>query len=381
MKSVDASRKVGAKHGVVCSFPNEFFGYFGWPSVTRMQNGDLVVAASGLRNAHVCPFGRSIVCRSSDDGETWTTPTVVNDFPLDDRDTGILALGEGRLLISWFSNDTRRASIYSTYEGKGDPEFVQRYQDGFRRMTDANAARWVGSWVRLSSDGGERWEEPVKVPVTAPHGPIQLRDGTLLYFGKSFLTDTTGHRQGRGEILAVRSADEGRTWQQLGTVPMYGGTAEGNYHEPHCVELADGKLVGLIRVQNHDGAPKLEDLGLVSFAVMQTESSDGGRTWTQAQPLGFHGSPPHVIRHSSGTLVCVYGYRQKPYGERAMLSRDGGQTWQYHYVLRDDGSDGDLGYPASVELGDGSILTIYYQKISSRAEKCSVLWSRWELPE
>jgi len=133
-------------------------------------------------------------------------------------------------------------------------------------------------------------------------------------------------------------------------------------------------------VQNMVGAPKLEDLGLVSFSIMQTESSDGGRTWTPAQPLGYHGSPPHVILHSSGTLVCVYGYRLAPYGERVMLSQDNGKTWAYHYILRDDGPDGDLGYPASAELGDGSILTIYYQKIHSREEKCSLLWSRWRLP-
>jgi hypothetical protein len=235
--------------------------------------------------------------------------------------------------------------------------------------------------VRLSSDGGESWEAPIKVPVTAPHGPIRLSDGGLLYLGKSFLTDTAGHRQGRGDILAAKSVDEGQTWQQLGSVPLFDGTGEGNYHEPHCVELDGGRLLGLIRVQNHDGAPNLDDLGLVSFSIMQTESADGGRTWTQAKPLPFHGSPPHVMRHSSGTLVCVYGYRLEPYGERAMLSNDGGETWTYHYVLRDDGPDGDLGYPASVELDDGSMLTIYYQKLGSRAEKCSVLWSRWELPE
>jgi hypothetical protein len=113
---------------------------------------------------------------------------------------------------------------------------------------------------------------------------------------------------------------------------------------------------------------------------MQTESADGGVTWTRAEPLGFHGSPPHLMLHSSGALVCVYGYRLAPYGQRAMISHDGGKTWAYDYILRDDGPDSDLGYPASVELGDGSILTIYYQKAGSTADKCGVLWTRWELP-
>jgi hypothetical protein len=49
--------------------------------------------------------------------------------------------------------------------------------------------------------------------------------------------------------------------------------------------------------------------------------------------------------------------------------------------LRDDGPDADLGYPSSVELGDGSILTVYYQKLAAAREKCSLLWTRWKLPE
>lgn len=117
----------------------------------------------------------------------------------------------------------------------------------------------------------------------------------------------------------------------------------------------------------------------MSFSIMQTESNDGGQTWTIPSPPGFHGSPPHVIRHSSGALVCVYGYRQSLFGERAMISRDGGQTWIYDYFLRVDGPDGDLGYPSSVELKDGSLFTVYYQKCDSVEKKCSLFWTRWKL--
>ena len=379
MKCVPAHRRVQAEHGVVCSLPTDLFGYFGWPSIARMDDGTLVVAASGLRNAHVCPFGRDVLCTSADEGRTWTSPTVAVDLPLDDRDAGILSLGGRRLLLSWFSTDTRQAAVYDLYREWDDPERVARYRAGFARMTDQAAARWVGSWVRISDDGGETWGQPIRVPVTAPHGPIRLRSGTLLYLGKVF-PDGTGHRNGAGPIAAMHSTDDGLTWQPLGRVPLHEGTIEAHYHEPHAVELSDGRLLGMIRLQDMSGHPRLEDMGLVHFSMAQTASADGGRTWTPARPLGFHGSPPHLMLHTSGALVCVYGYRLAPYGQRAMISLDGGETWAYDHILRGDGLDGDLGYPASVELADGSILTVYYQKVRPAGEKCSLLWTRWHLP-
>jgi hypothetical protein len=346
-----------------------------------MEDGRLVVAASGLRNAHVCPFGRTVLCQSRDDGRSWTSPTVINDLPLDDRDAGIVALGPNRLLVSWFSTDTRLATVHERYRNAGDEAYVRRYAAGFARTTDQAAARWVGSWVRLSDDGGETWGQPIRVPVTAPHGPIRLRSGELLYLGKSFLTDARGFRRGNGDIQAAMSADGGHTWQRRGTVPLIPGTVDEQYHEPHCVELPDGRLLGLIRMQNHGDAPRLEGLGLVHFSLVQTESDDGGRTWAPARPLGFHGSPPHLLLHSSGAIVGVYGYRLEPFGQRAMISRDGGRTWVHDVILRDDGPDADLGYPSSVELEDGSILTVCYQKLASPREKCSLLWTRWTLPD
>jgi hypothetical protein len=267
-----------------------------------------------------------------------------------------------------------------TYRDRGDADRVRRYDAGFARMTDENAARWAGSWVRVSEDGGESWDLPIRVPVTAPHGPIRLRDGALLYLGKEFLSDSRGHGRGIGEIAALRSVDDGRTWDPLGVVPLYEGTVKANYHEPHVVELPGGRLLGLIRFQDKDGHRPVEELGLVHFSLMQTGSVDGGHTWTPVEPLGFHGAPPHLMLHSSGALVCAYGYRLPPYGQRAMVSSDGGRTWRYDYILRDDGPDADLGYPASVELEDGSILTVHYQKEHSVEDKCGLLWTRWRLP-
>ena len=42
-------KKLKAEHGTVVSMPKDFFGYFAWPSVGRLEDGTLVAVASGAR--------------------------------------------------------------------------------------------------------------------------------------------------------------------------------------------------------------------------------------------------------------------------------------------------------------------------------------------
>lgn len=363
-------KRINAQHGILCRLPGERFGYFGWPSVARMDDGTLVAASSGLRSQHVCPWGKTVVHFSADDGKTWSASKVINDSPLDDRDAGVVNLGERKLLVTWFTSDTRKY-VESCKSWLGEEE-VASWSEALASWTDEIVKRWLGSWILLSEDGGQTWSQPVRVPVSTPHGPIVLSDGRLLYLGKD------AREMNNGEILCAESEDGGRAWTVLGSVPVCEGTQNQNYHEPHLAELASGKLVGMIRVESLAQESPAE--GLINFSLFQTESEDGGRTWTAAKPTGVYGSPPHLLRHSSGALVCVYGYRKPPYGQRAMISRDEGITWDSGWVIRDDGPDSDLGYPASAELPNGDLFTLYYQKYAA-GERCSLLWSRWELPQ
>jgi hypothetical protein len=362
------TRKIDAAHSVVCRIPGERFRYFGWPTVARMDDGTLVVASSGLRTAHICPFGKTVLNVSADDGRTWSPPRVIQDSPIDDRDAGVVNLGGRRWLVTWFRSDTR---VYRNAKWLQEKD-RQSWAAVFETWTDNQVNALLGSWTLFSEDAGATWGEPQRAPVSTPHGPIRLRSGDLLYLGKCY---GTWSEMSTGQIAAARSADGGRTWEALGAVPVHPGTVPANYHEPHVVELPSGRLLGMIRIEGEE----LAAVGVVTFSLMQTESDDGGKTWTPARPLGFHGSPPHLLRHSSGALVLTYGYRQKPFGQRAAVSRDDGATWDHDWVIRDDGPDHDLGYPSTVEMGDGSLFTVYYQKAVA-GEKCSLLASRWRLP-
>ena len=63
-----------------------------------------------------------------------------------------------------------------------------------------------------------------------------------------------------------------------------------------------------------------------------------------------------------------------------MVSFDAGRTWEEDYVLHNakNEKDGDLGYPSTVELADGSLMTVYYQKYEDD-KKCSMLYTKWRL--
>jgi sialidase-1 len=363
-------KKLDAAHGIVCDMPHDRLGYFGWPSVARRDDGVLVVAASGLRYDHVCPWGKTVLFTSADEGRTWSIPRILNDTPLDDRDAGIISLGGSKLLVSWFTSDTRRHVDYAVKNFPLDREEQARWEAVLAAWTDPMVARWSGSWVRTSVDG-ESWSDFHRAPVNTPHGPIRLAGGQLLYFGKEWdMPDI----KVRGDILAATSDDEGRTWTLLGRVPIPGDTVPDNFHEPHVVELPSGKLIGMIRLNDCDNP------AYIHFSLFQTESEDGGRTWTPARHLGVYGSPPHLIRHSSGAIVCVYSYRKPPLGHRAIISWDDGKTWDGEWILRDDAPPRDHGYPCSVELPDRSIFTVYYQRASHEYKNCGVLWTRWPLP-
>ena len=368
-----SEKKVKAEHGVVCYQPHEKYGYFAWPTVARMDDGTLVVGASGCRFDHACPYGKTVLFRSTDDGATWTPPRVLNDTPLDDRDCGIVSLGGSKLLVTWFSSDISVHFEYAREAYELSDAEAARWQAVFDTYTPEVLEKWIGSWIRISVDGGEAWGDFIRVPVNSPCGPIRLASGDLMYLGKQWVMPG---QERVGCILAARSGDDGHTWTSLGSVPPADGTDHQDYHEPHVAELPSGKLIGLIRYENRS-----EHADYVHFSLFQTESDDGGRTWTQAKYLDVYGSPPHLIRHSSGALVCVYSYRKAPHGQRIMISWDQGATWDSGIILRDDAPPRDLGYPASVEMPDGTILTVYYQQHDGQYKNAGILWSRWELPE
>ncbi len=368
---------------VICRQPGR---YIGWPTIAKSHDGELFVVFSGDRDAHVDPFGKTCFMRSSDHGATWSDAVVINDTPLDDRDAGICVAPDGALVVSWFTSHYYDYLAMTHYcEG-----LEQRWQEALSGGTEEDVVRWtdadgggtadrrMGFWTRRSADRGETWEDAVPSICCAPHGPITLSDGRMLFVG----TASFAREEGGACLGAAESLDDGRSWELISRVdalPEFDGGVEGSYVylcEPHAVEVAPDRILAMARY---------EERGLPASArqrsmLWQFESEDGGRTWTAPRPTDIIGKPPHLTRLSDGRILLTYGYRHDPYGQRACISSDGGQTWDYgnEIVLRDDGPSGDLGYPASVECDDGSILSVYYQK-ETPEEKTVLMTTRWRV--
>ena len=347
------------KHGVVCTRPGSEYGYFGWPSAAILSDGRVVVGCSGLRRHHVDPFGKTVLCVGTPkDG--FGECIVGHDSPLDDRDAGVVALGGNSLLVTWFTLDTR---IFRDDLMKYSPAEFE-VMDAAMRAFPEDAKKYVGSWTMRSDDGGATFTSPARCPVSSPHGPVAMRDGRLIYLGKLF---QEGMDRPFGIVSCAESRD-GLHWDVLGEVPLPENVTNGQFHEPHVIELNDGALLCLIRYHYPNGG----------LGIYKSVSRDGGHTWSTPEDMDIHGSPPHLLRHSSGAIVLTYGWRHTPYGQRARISRDDGATWSDEIILRDDGPDGDLGYPCSVELPGGDILTVYYQKRPGES-LCSILWTQWHI--
>lgn len=334
--------------------------YIGWPSVCLRKNGELLAVFSGDRDEHICPWGKVQLVRSSDMGVTWSAPVTICNTPLDDRDAGIIELPGGDLVVAWFTSLAYCQVIRD--RNKLKPGSVQ--EQWFlhdENIPQAVKDEWLGSYTVRSSDGGRTWEKPARTTGSTPHGPIVLKDGRLLYVGRFF--------RGEQTIVSVEeSLDQGRTWQMLSEIrPLPHEQPSKMFHEPHAVETGDGRIVAQIRYHGSDQC------------MRQSESSDGGRTWTVMQPTPLAGLPPHVIRLRCGKLLTVYGRRFDACGEYACLSDDEGRTWDVANEIKLAGHfNGDLGYPASAELPDGSILTLYYQA-ERPGEKTCLMGTLWRI--
>jgi BNR repeat-like domain len=199
-----------------------------------------------------------------------------------------------------------------------------------------------------SLDKGKSWSGPFNIPNFGQKGIAARTD--YLVNGTHDLTMflTAAKSNGKeGRVIAVRTRDGGKTWD---FVSFVGPEPEGNDFAimPSSVRLSKNSILTAIRHRAFIDAYR---------------SDDDGKTWkfvNKPAPDTGGGNPPSMVRLKDGRLAITYGYRSAPFGIRARISNDNGDSWGDEIVLRSDGGAWDLGYTRTVQRPDGKLVTVYY---------------------
>lgn len=343
--------------------------YSAWPAIARAGNGDLVLTFNRTEQ-HMSPDAAVTVMRSPDDGRTWTAPVNAVDTVLDDREGGLTMAPHGELLL-------HVRSVFwkpETYDALGPEAYprpmLERWMKEVVQPEYLAAADLDGSHLYSSTDHGQTWEHIGWGPDSI-HGGVTLQDGSIMI---------GAYRELRDSIKVYHAADSRAEWRHIHTQASANPSLR--FGEPHIAQMPSGRIVIMMRATGTPYDDRRRDLYL-----WQIYSDDNGETWSEAIPTPMLGFPPHLLVLSDGRLLCTYGRRTAPFGQRAMISEDG-ITWnpESEIILRDDAPNHDLGYPVSIETSTGEILTFYYQKPAWNPDNkhdhtTAIYQTRWTLPE
>ena len=266
-------------------------GYFWFPNLWRMPNGDLLATISPVADIHMSSIPY-LVTWSRDGGLSWSEPIVTND-----GGQTLLQLSNGDAILLPYILRPRP-------QGMGAP---------YNRIPAATRdVAYIPSGVTITG-----WPGPAKTIVPgldmesfAFNGQtLQLQDGSYLATVYGALRDLPGDR-----IFAVQSSD-GVHWAIYSLIAdnMCGVVGKEGPNESALLRLNDGRILCVFRVGSRAN-------------YGQCWSSDEGKSWSAPVTMdGVFSVQPSLATRADGVIALGGG---RP-GLYLWLNADGsGLTWQ-----------------------------------------------------
>jgi len=165
------------------------------------------------------------------------------------------------------------------------------------------------------------------------------------------------------------SRDGGATWT-LGSV-----VGQPAANETDVVHLGGGQWLAAARNLGRSGER--------GHSTDIYASADDAKSWRLlATPTVGNQHPADLLKLADGRVLLTYGDRRGPqFGVDGKISSDGGKTWSAPLQLATGFASRDSGYPSSVQLADGTIVTGYYASKSTLYEGYQLGVVRWRLAE
>ncbi|NPV55127.1 MAG: exo-alpha-sialidase [Anaerolineae bacterium] len=342
------------------------YSYCAHPHIRKLLDGSwLLVFNRSVRRTFILhppedPHYYNLTMRSHDEGRSWEAPQVTPGYDWYGVEcAGLTSLSNGAVLLNqwrfrWFPLATaKKLSKHMSMVFPEDRVSVMKQSDETNEPINlpeelADLVPWGrsngGTYVHRSTNFGMTWDEAVEVDTLPLSGGYGMRGAVELCNGDILLplSDVPHYKK----IFVVRSSDGGHSW---GPPLLVANEADKEFEEPCAILLPDDSILMLLRENK-------------SHYLYQTESRDGGWSWSKPMKTPIWGYPADLLLFHDDLLFCVYGYRKQPFGIHATISYDMGKSWEMDntWVVRDGFPNRDLGYPSSVLMTDGSIYVVYY---------------------
>lgn len=236
------------------------------------------------------------------------------------------------------------------------------------------------SRIWYSYDRGHAWNGPFDLPNFGASGTAARTDYIVDSKKECTMFITVSKENDKeGRPICIRTTNGGESWS---LVSLIGPEPEGYSIMPASVRISKNEILVLVRYN-------VEDKSWIASYF----SKDNGQTWTRldnpVEDTGV-GNPPALVKMTDGRICLIYGYRAdessilaktKTSDIRAKISNDNGKTWSRDYILRNDGSGRDIGYPRVVQRPDGQIVAIYYFMDKETGNERYISATIWDPPK